>query len=366
MGAKQTHGDTLMKALVPAKPGEPEWMEVTLPPIEPDGVILRPLACGICATDVKQVQAGASGEPVYALGHELVATVLAAGPKARWQVGERVVAAPYLPCGSCYYCLHGQPTLCPHLFESNIVPGALAEQAWISGALAARGLFAVPQAMPDGVACLAEPVGCCVQGVESCGLEAGDTVLVVGDGPMGLLCAAMSRAYGAGLVIVAGLTPHRLVLARERYADYIVHVGEEDLCRRVTSLTDGRGADIVLVAVSSSEALATGLSAVRRGGALNVFAGVPEGTTIPLDLRQVHYGQIRITGSFGVGPVHLDKALRLLATGQVDVGPLVTATFPFERAPEAIAYATSRVGLKAVVTFSQENQPVHRHERPMT
>jgi L-iditol 2-dehydrogenase len=157
---------------------------------------------------------------------------------------------------------------------------------------------------------LAWPVGCCVQGVEDCSVTAGDAVLVVGDGPMGLLCAAVARAYGAGLVIVAGLTPHRLAVAEEHYADAVIHVGEEDLLERVAFLTEDRGADVVLVAVSSAEAVEAGLGALRRGGVLNAFAGVPEGTTIPLDLRQVHYGQIRITGSFGVGPYHVGQAMR--------------------------------------------------------
>ena len=340
-----------MKALVAGKPGRAEWIEMDEPAIGPGEVLLRPLACGICTTDVKFVRAGYTGGPRYALGHELVGEVVAAGEGARWQVGDRVAAAPYLPCGSCHYCLHGQPTLCPHLFENSLSPGGLAERVRIPRQLAERGLFPLPEGLPLPIAALAEPVGCCVQGVEDCGVMAGDAVLVIGDGPMGLLCAAVARAYGAGLVIVAGLTPHRLAVAQERYAGAVIHVGEQDLHERVMTLTGGRGADVVIVAVSGAEAVEAGLGALRRGGTLNIFAGVPQGTTIPLDLRQVHYGQIRITGSFGVGPYHVAQALRLLASRQVDFAPIVTATFPFEEAPQAVAYAMDRVGLKAVVVF---------------
>ena len=346
-----------MKALVAGQPGRTEWIEMDEPTIGPGEVLLRPLACGICTTDVKFVRAGYTGGPRYALGHELVGEVVAAGEDARWRVGDRVAAAPYLPCGSCHYCLHGQPTLCPHLFENSLLPGGLAERVRIPRQLAERGLFPLPEGLPLSIAALAEPVGCCVQGVEDCGVTAGDAVLVVGDGPMGLLCAAVARAYGASLVIIAGLTPHRLAVAvgagfPRRYADAVIHVGEQDLSERMAALTGGRGADVVIVAVSGAEAVEAGLGALRRGGALNIFAGVPEGTTIPLDLRQVHYGQIRITGSFGVGPYHVAQALRLLASRQMDFAPLVTATFPFEEAPEAIAYAMNQVGLKAVVVFT--------------
>jgi len=340
-----------MQALVAGAPGRTEWIEMEEPAIGPGEVLLRPLACGICTTDVKFVRAGYTGGPRYALGHELVGEVVAASEGARWQVGDWVAATPYLPCGSCYCCLHGQPTLCPHLFENSLDPGGLAERVRIPRPLAERGLFPLPKRLPLAIAALAEPVGCCVQGVEDCDVTTGDAVLVVGDGPMGLLCATVARAYGAALVVVAGLTPHRLAVAQEHYADAVIHVGEEDLRGRVMALAEGRGADVVLVAVSGAEAVEAGLGALRRGGTLNVFAGVPEGTTIPLDLRQVHYGQIRITGSFGVGPYHVAQALRLLVSGQVDAAPLVTATFPFEETPEAIAYAMNQVGLKAIVVF---------------
>ncbi|HEY68510.1 MAG TPA: alcohol dehydrogenase catalytic domain-containing protein [Thermoflexia bacterium] len=343
----------MMKALAAGVPGQAEWIDIEEPAPGPGEVLLRPLVCGICTTDVKLVRAGYAGGPRYALGHELVGEVVAVGEGTRWRVGDRVAAAPYLPCGACFYCLHGQPTLCPHLFENSLVPGGLAERVRIPRPLAERGLFPLPEGLPVQIAALAEPVGCCVQGVEDCGVAAGDMVLVVGDGPMGLLCAAVARAYGAASTAVAGLTPHRLAVAREHYADAVIHVGEEDLRERVAQLTEGRGADVVLVAVSSAEAVEAGLGALRRGGVLNVFAGMPQGTTISLDLRQVHYGQVRITGSFGVGLVHVAQALRLLVSGRVDVAPLVTATFPFEDAPEAVAYAMERTGLKAVVIFEE-------------
>ena len=181
----------------------------------------------------------------------------------------------------------------------------------------------------------------------------GDSVLVVGDGSMGLMNAAVAGAHGARPVIVAGMTPHRLVVAREHYADAVVDVSDEDLHQRVADLTEGRGADVVIVAVSSAEAVESGLTALRPGGVLNAFAGVPQGTTVTLDLRQVHYQQIHLTGSFGVGPEHVEQALRLLSGGQIDAQPLITGLFPFERTAEAVGHVSDQVGLKAVVVFEQ-------------
>ena len=340
-----------MKALKVGDPGQVIWVEQDDPQFGPGEVLLQPLVCGVCASDIKAVRRGNRDANPWALGHELVGRIIATGDGAQNPIGQRVVAAPYVPCGTCYFCVHQQPTLCQHLFEQGLDPGGLAERVRIPRLLAERGLFPVPTLLPSEAAALAEPVACCVQAAEACGIAAGDTVLVVGDGPMGLLNAAVARAHGAALVIVAGLTPRRLELAAAHYADVIVHVEQENLAQRVKGLTDGRGADVVLAAVPSAEATLSGLGALRRGGAFNAFAGTAEGTTLPLDLRRLHYDEWRITGSFGVAPHHLRKALELLSSGHVDVSPLITGRFPFADAPLAVEHMAKQVGMKAVVMF---------------
>ena len=343
----------MITAAVAGQPGQVEWIELDEPAVGSGEVLLRPLACGICSSDVKLVRAGYHGGPRYALGHELIGEVVATGENTKWQVGDRVVATPYIPCGACYYCLRGQPTLCPHLFENSLNPGGLADRVHVPRSLVERGLFMLPDDLPLEFAALAEPVGCCVQAVEECKVTAGDAVLVVGDGPMGLLCAAVARAYGASPLLVSGMIASRLEVAKAHYADEVINPADQDLREFVAAWTDGRGADIVLAAVSSADAVEAGLSALRPGGALNAFAGVPKGTRLSLDLRQLHYQQIHLTGSFGVGPYHLAQALRLIASGRVYVAPLVTATFSFKETAKAVDYAMNRVGLKAVVLFEQ-------------
>jgi len=339
-----------MRVAIAGAPGQVIWAERDLPPLGPGEVLLEPLACGICTTDVKAVRRGAAGEKAHGLGHELVGRILSTGERSPWPLAQRVIAAPYVPCGQCRFCLSGQLTLCEHLFENSLDPGGLAERVRVPRAIAERGLFAVPDGLPSEVAALCEPVGCCVHAIEDCAVGAHDTVLIVGDGPMGLLNAAVARAYGAAQVLVAGLTPARLQLATH-YADVAIHVGKEDLEARVRALTSGRGADVVLVAVSSPEAVANGLRSLRPGGVLNVFAGVPEGTMLPLDLRRLHYEQIRLTGSFGLAPGHLCRALDLLANGRIDVAPLITGRFPFSQVQAAVDYASQQAGMKAVVSF---------------
>ncbi len=340
-----------MRGVTVGLPGEAKWEEFPEPELGPGEVLLRPIACGICATDVKLVARGQEGKYAGALGHEIVGRVLAADESSGWQVGSRVVAAPYVPCGICYYCRHRQPTLCTHLFETYPVPGGLAELVRLPRRLVERGLFAVPPVVLDEAAALTEPIGCAIHCVQACQVEAGTSVLVVGDGPMGLLCALVARAYGANPVIIAGLTPHRLDFARGHVSDQVLNVEQVDIRGSVLEVTEGRGADVVVVAVSDGRAAECGLGALRPGGTLNVFAGVPHGTRLALDLRRIHYQELHLTGSFGVGPEHMAEALHLMQTGILDATPLITGRFAFENAPEALAYAARRDGLKALVEF---------------
>jgi len=340
-----------VKRLQVGDPGQVIWAEEAEPTLGQGEVLLQSLACGICASDIKMIRRGREEGQPQTPGHELVGRVIAVGEGAACSIGQRVVAAPYVPCGRCYFCMHRQPTLCERLFEQGLDPGGLAERVRIARPIVESGLFPVPDYVPSDVAALTEPLACCVQAVEACGVCSGDVVLVVGDGPMGLMNAAIARAYGASSVLVAGLTPARLSLAAEHYADATIDVAQENLSARVKELTDGRGADVVLVAVSSVDAVANGLSALRPGGALNVFAGMPEGSSLSVDLRRLHYQQWRLTGSFGAAPQHLRQALHFLCCGQVNVVPLITGRFPFAEAPSAVEHAARQMGMKAVVLF---------------
>jgi L-iditol 2-dehydrogenase len=340
-----------MKGAAAGIPGKIQLIDFPEPIPGLGDVVLSTIACGVCTTDLKMVQKG-TAKPEYALGHEVTGRIVQAGPESGWKVGQKVIAAPYLPCGACYYCQHNQPTLCSRLFETSIVPGGMAESILVPAEMARRGLIPLPEGLPEIYATLAEPLGCVVKGLEDARVQPGQSALVVGDGPMGVLAAAALRAYGCFPVMVAGMTPHRLAMAQEHFADIVIDVSREDAAECARRNTDGRGADVVFVAVSSPEALETGIRCVRPGGTVNAFAGVPDGTTIPLDIAGVHYKQYYLTGSFGTSPAHMSRALALLVHHKVDAGAVISAEFPFEKVDQAVEYAMERRGLKVVVTFN--------------
>ena len=339
-----------MKAAVAGIPGKISMIDFPEPEPGPGDVVLMTLACGICSTDLKSIRKG-SKKPEYALGHEVVGKIVFAGPQSTWKTGQTVIAAPYLPCGACFYCQHGQPTLCTHLFETSLAPGGMAERILVPAEMARRGLMELPGDLTPVQASLAEPLGCVIKGIDDSGFCPGDAALVIGDGPMGALLAAALRAMGAFPVMLAGQTAGRMEIARQLFADVVINSAHEDLQALVRQNTAGRGADVVFVAVSSSEALESGIQCVRPGGKVNAFAGVPEGTSIPLDIARLHYKQYFLTGSFGTSPAHMARALSLLANHKVDASAIISAQYPFSQMDAAVEYAMGWNGLKVVITF---------------
>lgn len=339
-----------MKGAAAGQPGQLIFIDFPEPAPQENDLVVQSLVCGICSTDLKFIKQGAK-EPLYALGHELVGKISQAPPSSPWKVGQRVALAPYLPCGECYYCQRGQYTLCSRLFEVAYSPGGLAERVLVPAKLAEHGMLPVPDSLEDVTAALAEPLGCVIKGLEDIHLRAGDALLVIGDGPMGQLAAAAGKSLGAGTVIMSGMTPHRLEISRAYFADLVVDVRQTNLKQAVLEVTSQRGADVVMVAVSNAEALQTGLQCVRPGGEVNMFAGVPEGTHLQLDVRSLHYKQYYLTGSFGTAPVYMRKALELLERKDIDYSQVISARYSFEQVGDAVTHMKNYEGLKSVVIF---------------
>ena len=193
-------------------------------------VVIRIAACGICATDLKTYQRGHPLIPVgVVLGHEIVGVIAELGEGVTgWQVGDRIAVAPQVACGICHFCERGQFTLCEHLFDASLDPGGFAEFARVPPHLVQRGMVNLGAGVDDTIGTLFEPLACCIHGLRALELTRGSSLLIIGDGPMGLLQAELARAMGAGPIIVSGITPHRLARAR-RAADAALNPREVDL-----------------------------------------------------------------------------------------------------------------------------------------
>jgi len=340
-----------MSALRYHKPGKIVIEDVSLPQLETGDLLVEVAACGLCATDVKTFVRGHPKIKRGAiLGHEIAG--VAVNSAAGYKSGDRVAIAPYCPCGECRYCLREQPTLCETLFSHAIEPGGFTEYIRVPAQYIPDLVAPVPDHLPLDVASLAEPLACCVHALERSGLRAGDSILIIGDGPMGLMQAEVARALGAKTVILSGMTPHRLSHASE-FATTI-DVRTEELEPAVERLLPD-GADVVVVSVPFVEMVTTAMSLTRRGGVVELFAGMPSDSQVSVPAHPIHYEGIRIQGTFGFAPAHFRTALKWLAEGTIDGPRLVTGRVEIGGVADALARASRHEGIKTVMVRNIES-----------
>jgi len=257
-----------------------------------------------------------------------------------FEVGERVVAAPAVPCGECFYCQRGQDNLFRNLLDFGInVDGAFAEFVRIPAKLIARGgLIKLDAALTDSDAIWAEPIGTVLHGEERAGTGPGQTVVIVGDGPIALLHALVAKRLGAESVYVMGHHPERLDLARRVGAD-IVTSTPHDVPIQV--------ADVVVVAVSDPAAVTHALNYVHDGGTVIAFGGTARDAEVSLSLHRLHYGEITIAGSFNCTADDFRRAVSLIP--HLNLKPLAPLIVPLGHIVDGFHAAQERRVIKAVV-----------------
>jgi L-iditol 2-dehydrogenase len=286
--------------------------------------------------------------PPTVFGHEVAGVVeqLGAGAVAVG-VGDRVVIANSAPCGGCLACRSGRESLCQDLVFWN---GAYAEYSCIPERIVRRNLLHLPEHVRFHHAALVEPLACVVRGVEATRIEAGQTVGVIGVGPIGLMFVALSRLAGAR-VIAVGRNLGRLEKAAVLGAERTIALAEgDDIADRLRAETEGRGPDAVVEVAGTMETADAAVRSVARGGVVNLFAGCPAGTRVGVDVARLHYEEITLTASFHHTPAAVRRALALIAEGKIDPELFITRTATLEELPEVLAtYAAGGEGLKALI-----------------
>jgi L-iditol 2-dehydrogenase len=311
---------------------------VPVPEVGPGEVRVRIGAALTCGTDLKVYRRGNHARmirPPALFGHEFAGTIETVGPDAGgWNVGQRVVAANSAPCDECFYCERGRPELCEDLLFVN---GAYAEYITLPERVVRKNLLAVPHHLSFEEAALTEPVACVVRGMEETGLRAGDTVVVLGAGPIGLMFVRLYHLAGAR-VIAVGRGRERLEVARRLGADDTFSVLETaDVVDAVRNLANGgRGADVVIECVGRPEQWEQAIAMARKAGAVNLFGGCPKDTSIQLDTGRVHYDEIAIKGTFHHTPSTVREALRLLASGDFPAAEFLRDRAPLADLPDVL------------------------------
>lgn len=319
---------------------------VAVPQPAPGELVVRVGAALTCGTDLKVYRRGYHAimlKPPMPFGHELAGVVEEIGEGVTaFRKGDRVVALNSAPCDACFFCTHGQQNLCEDLLFNN---GAYAEFIRIPARIVEKNTLLVPDGVALEHAALTEPLACVVRGLEESEARAGDTMVVIGAGPIGLMF--MHVAELAGVRVIAVVKREDQIGAATLFgASSVVQVGVvEDVVAATRALTpEGRGADVVIEAVASPETWEWAVDIVRKGGVVNFFGGPPSGTKVQLDTNRLHYGDITLKASFHHTPATCRTALDLVTSGRFKCADYITGRAGLCEVPSLFARMLSRDG----------------------
>jgi L-iditol 2-dehydrogenase len=263
----------------------------------------------------------------------------------RFGVGDRVVAAHHVPCGKCHYCRRGSASMCRAFKASRLDPGGFAEYVRVPAPNVAHATFKVPGHMSDETASFVEPLACCLRALRRAGIQPGDTVVVVGLGSIGHLFVSLLSRAGADAVAVdeAG---HRREFAERRG---VPALDPDRAQAMVGKLSEGRGADVVLITGGGARVLEWAVRVVRDGGSVHYFAGGP-GEALPVSLETVYHRELTIAATYSSSPADLAEAFHLIAAGAVDVDRLYTHRLSLDRLGEGVELMRTHGAVKVYVT----------------
>ena len=328
-----------------------EVEDVDVPEVRVGEVLVKVKAATTCGTDLKIYQRGyVSGviELPTIFGHEWAGDVVEVGKGISWpKRGMRVRAGNSAPCLRCGMCRKGLYNLCEDMMW---LWGAYAEYIKVPARMVTVNMQEIPSHLNYEEAALTEPLACVLHGIEKAHITLGDTVAIIGAGPIGLLHLLLAKRMGAGKVAISDFVEERLRVAKELGADETINAKSEDSVKEVMEFTEGYGADVVIEAIGLSATWEQALKMVRKGGIVLEFGGCPPGTEIKISTELLHYGQVTVFGAFHATPLHFKRTLALIASGTINVKSLVTRKMRLEEIRDAFELlTTSKNDLKIAV-----------------
>jgi L-iditol 2-dehydrogenase len=344
-----------VKAAMYRGAGDLRVEEVDTPTITAREVKIRVHACATCGTDAKIYHHGHPRlTPPQIIGHEIAGEVIEVGSEVSGiTLGERVQVIAAVPCGECWACEAGRMGICINQTSMGYqYPGGFAEEMVIPHAvIKVNGVNTIPDHVSYDEAAVAEPLACALNAQKLVNVGPGDTVLVMGAGPIGCLHVRLARASGARKVFLADINGGRLALSQNVvHADRAIDMSAENLEEIVLAETDGVGPSVVITAAPSGAAQEQALGLVAPGGRVSFFGGLPKDKPmINVDSNVVHYKELIIAGANGSSPAQNAEALGLIASGKVPVADLITHRLPLSQVDDAIAAVTSGEAIKVVI-----------------
>jgi L-iditol 2-dehydrogenase len=316
---------------------------VSVPQIGPGEILLRVHTCGVCGTDLKKIATGSHSAPRI-FGHETSGTVAAVGAKVKpFRPGDRVVVFHHIPCRECYYCRHQTFAQCATYKKVGCTAGfepsggGFAEYVRVMDWIVEQGTVRIPDGVSFEQACFVEPVNTCMKGIESLRLQAGETVLVIGQGPIGIILSVLAQKAGA-TVITSDLYAERLKIAKSLGLENTVDASKEDVVRYVRQQTEERGADAVVLAVGSNGLIRPAMDAARPGGRVLLFAQTQHGEVV-VDPAAICVDEKSLVGSYSASVNLQDAAVRFVMNREMNLELLISHRFPLREGAKALDLA---------------------------
>ena len=334
--------------------------DVPVPQIGPGEVLIKVHTCGICGTDLKKIATGSHSAPRI-FGHETSGTI-AASNSPQFSPGDRVMVFHHIPCGSCYYCRHKTFAQCETYKKVGCTAGfepsggGFAEYVRVMDWIVRKGTVRIPNGISFEHACFVEPVNTCMKGIERMAIEAGETVLVIGQGPIGIILSTLAKRAGAS-VITSDLYEQRLTISKAFGLTNAIDTSRLDPVKEMRKQTGGRGADAAILAVGSNGLVRTAMDAVRPGGRVLLFAQTQH-SEAPFDPAAVCVDEKTLIGSYSASIDLQDESVRFVMGREVALEDLISHRFPLERATEALHLAAHPQpdSMKIVIQPGQEGK----------
>jgi len=328
--------------------------EIPCPELQSGSVLIRVKACSICGADLRTYRYGHPRIKLpQILGHEIAGEVEAISDNVTdYRIGDRVVVTPRIACGECYYCANGLDIYCENSLTFGYeLPGGYADYMLIPPRGVKYGVLnKIAQDLSFEEASLAEPLSCCIRAQIASKVSYGSTVVVIGGGPVGIMHCRLAKVNGAERVLLIEKNIKRLEYVDQTAIDRIVDSSKSDPEIDIIAATSGRGADVVIVACSSSEAQRQALSIAGKGGRINFFGGLPSGKSIvSIDSNIIHYQEITVQGSHGATPRHTEEAISMLNKRVLGVSDIITHKFPLDSIISAFHLAEKKEGMRIAI-----------------
>lgn len=344
----------MMKAVVVRAPGQFGVEDVPMPVTPAGGLLLKVIACGLCGSDLRTLRSGHRRVTFpWIIGHEICGTVVETGEHYRgpWRKGDVLAVAPLAYCGACDFCLDARYELCDNYREiAQAWPGGFAEYIAIPEECVRLGTIrTIPDGLDPAFAAITEPISSCVHAQEKGQVGLGDTVVIIGAGPIGCIHTSLARARGASRVYLIDILAERLRLCEPFGPDATIDASKQDPVSEVRRLTSGKGADVVVTATPAPVAPVQAVEMARKGGRILLFGGLPVDQSKPgVDMNIVHYNGLYLIGTTTLAPRHQRLALDLVASGRIPAERLVTHRLPLSQFGDGVSLAMEGKALKVV------------------